>query len=234
MSDPWEVYQWAGFDPALTWDGFPPSIGQWPSPSSEFPTVLPCTVVQYEPEWATTEAAVINHVRIGYGAADPQTVVNIEDAASITAHGRRYLYQGTDIATVSDANNRATHIISTQSVQRWALGDVIVNLADVDAPTRTALLTLICGDHVTVQGFPQPAPAQDWTGITEGWTYTLYSQAGQLFEQMNLSLSDQLHSLAVMTWNDYTAVYTWDQHPAYLTWDDLNDVSDTQLLEAAA
>jgi hypothetical protein len=88
----------------------------------------------------------------------------------------------------------------------------------------------VCGDHVTLQGLPQPAPAIDWTGIVEGWTYTMWAAGGDFHQQLVLALSDPLLSLAVPRWDDYPSLYLWSQHPAPLIWDDLTDVD---VLEAS-
>ena len=221
---------WNDFDPALTWDGDPPSIGQWPSPASQFPTVLPCDAVVWEPEWFTSEAAVINQVTVAYGPADPQAEVELADAASIGRHSRRHLSMSTGLAGAADATARATHILTTQHAERWQIGDVTVALGALDTTTRGKVLGLLCGDHVTLEGLPQPAPATDWTGIVEGWTYTMWADGGQFHEQMVLTLSDPLLSLVVMQWQDYTATYLWSDHPDALTWDDLET---TSVLEAA-
>jgi hypothetical protein len=182
-------------------------------------------VVGWEPEWVTSEAAIINHVRVGYSDADPQPYAETIDQPSIDRHGRRYLYQGTDIAGQVDADARAQHIITTQAAQRWALGEVTVTLGDLPPQLRTDVLGLVCGDHVTLQGLPQPAPAADWTGICEGWTYTMVQTGPTLVEQVTLNLSDPMHSLAVFRWEDYPTLYTWAQHPGHVTWDDLNTLA---------
>lgn len=221
---------WSQFDPALTWNGDPPSIGEWASPTSTFPVVLPCTAVVWEPEWRSSESLVINHVRVGYGAANPEATVELEDAASIAAHDRRYLYLGTALATSVDATARATHILTTQAQDRWQIGDVTVALELLDPAAYSEVLGLLCGDHVTLRGLPQPAPATDWTGIVEGWTFTQWADAGAIREQMTLTLSDLRLSLAVMRWDEYPGLYMWSDHPGYLTWDNLTDVA---ALEAA-
>ena len=221
---------WADFDPALTWNGDPPSIGEWPSQTSEFPVVLPCSAVAWEPEWRSSESMVINQVRVGYGTDNPQAVAELEDAASIAAHNRRYLYLGTQLATNVDATARATHILTTQAQDRWQISDVTVALDQLDPTTYAQVLGLLCGDHVTLQGLPQPAPATDWTGICEGWTFTQWAQAGTIHEQLTLTLSDLLLSLAVMRWDDYPGPYIWADHPSHLTWGNLTDVA---VLEAA-
>lgn len=218
---------WDQFDPALTWDGQPPSIGQWPSPASEFPVVLPCDAVAWEPVWRSEESTIVNDIRVGYGSDDPQATVDLADADSIARHGRRYIYLDTQLATPADATARATHTITTQAEERWQIGEVTVALGRLDPATYAAVLGLVCGDQVTLQGLPQPAPAIDWTGIVEGWTYT---QVGA-DEQLVLNLSDPLLSLVVMRWDDYPAGYRWADHPAYLTWDDLESVEQ---LEAAS
>lgn len=227
-------FEWDSFEIDLTWAGDPPSIESWPSPASEFPLVLDCSAVQWEPEWLSTESAVINHVRIGWGPVPEggeQAYVDLRDDASIALHGRRYLYQGTDLATEAAARDHGTHILTTQGRERWALGEVIVHLDQLDPDTYAAALRLTCGDHVTIRDLPQPAPAIDWTGILEGWTYIQWgTEDGTQHETLTLALSDPLASLAVMTWDDYPTLYTWADHPGHLTWDDLNT---TTILEAA-
>jgi hypothetical protein len=221
---------WGALDPAVTWDGNPPSMGDWTSPTSTPAVILPATVIEWEPEWSSSEATVINHVTIGWGPLETQDMVDLVDDASIDQHGERYLYAGTQLADAGSATTRATHILTTQHEERWEIGDVTVNLDHLDPATYQAVLGLLCGDAVTLQGLPQPAPATDWTGIVEGWTYTQVGHLGTLTERITLNLSDPLHSLQVMVWDDYPSLYLWDDHPNYVTWDDL---TDADILEAA-
>lgn len=229
--DPGET--WDDFDTFLTWAGTPPSMEDWDSPASERPLDLPCTAVQWEPEWLATEAAVINHVRVGWGPTPEggvQPTVELQDTASQTRHGRRYHYEGTDLANEASALKRAGHIITTQARERWALSDVVVFLDQLDPFLRADALALLCGDHVTLKDLPQPAPAIEWTGILEGWTYTQWNPApGTVNSTLTLALSDPLWSLAVITWADYPTTYRWDEHPAHITWDDLTTLD---ILEA--
>ena len=219
------TFTWADFPPDFTWNGDPPSFADWISPAYSPPLRLPCTAVEWEPEWRSSEATVINHVAVGWGDTDPQAVVELEDTSSIAAHQRRYLYRGTQLAVEADATAHASHVLVTQTRERWQIGDVVVALDQLDPATYNDALGLMCGDHVTLEGLPQPAPATTWTGIVEGWTYTQTGQGGQLSERMTLALSDPLLSLAVMRWQDYPADYTWSDHPATLTWGDLTDVA---------
>jgi hypothetical protein len=220
---------WDVSDPALTWDADPPAVADWISPSSTLPVVLPAETVVWEPEWTSQEGAVINHVRIGYGVAEEeQDAVELEDATSIAQHGRRYLYEGTPLATAGDATSRATRILTTQATERWEVGDVQVSLADLPPDLRGEVVGLLCGDQVVLQGMPQPAPAIDWSGILEGWTYTHTGSGGTVVEQMSLALSDPLLSLVVMRWDDYPALYVWPDHGTLL-WSDLDDA---RVLEA--
>jgi hypothetical protein len=218
-------YRWQDFDPVLTWDELDPvltwdDITAWQSPASQFPVVLPCDAVLWEPSWSSAEGAVINEVSVSYGP-DPQGEVDLSESVSITRHGRRHLPLSTQLADYDSAVDRAEHILSTQHEERWQIGDVTVALDVLDPTTRGKVLGLECGDHVTLQGFPQPAPAIDWTGIVEGWTYTMGGEGGILTEELTLALSDPMLSLVVMQWSDYTAGYLWSDHPAGLSWDDL-------------
>lgn len=220
--------RWSDFDPAFTWAGAPPSFADWISPDSELPVELPADTVEWEPAWNLTEAEVINHARVGYGVpADgtEQAYVDLADPQSQSDHGTRYRYVGTQLAEQAAANDRVTHIITTQARPRWALPAVVVILdliRDTNPALYTAVLGLLCGDHVTIHGLPQPAPAGDWPAICEGWTYQYWkTRGGTEHERMTLAVSDVLASLAVMTWNDYPALFTWADHKAYLTWVDL-------------
>lgn len=215
------TYTWADFPADLTWNGTPPTLADWISPAYRPPLTLPCTAVVWEPEWRSTQSTVVNHVRVGYGTDDPQAAVELEDTSSIAEHSRRYVYAGTQISNVDDATERASHMLVTQAATRWQIGEVTVALDQLDADTYRDALALLCGDHVTLEGLPQPAPALSWTGIVEGWTFT---QTG-VAEQLVLTLSDRLLSLAVMRWADYPTAFTWADHPPTLTWGDLTDVS---------
>lgn len=218
-------YMWRDFDPVLTWDGFDPLLTwdgftSWQSPASEFPVVLPCDAVLWEPSWHSEEAAVINVVSVSWGP-EPQAEVDLTEPESITRHGKRHLPLATQLANVDSATDRAEHIITTQHEERWQIGDVTVALDVLPPADRAKVLALQCGDHVTLTGFPQPAPAIDWTGIVEGWAYVMSGDGGQLTEDLTLALSDPMLSLVVMQWSDYAAGYEWAQHPAGLSWDDL-------------
>lgn len=227
---------WDGFDPDLTWDGTPPSIGQWDSPGSQFPILLPPGAVQWEPEWASSEAQVVNRVRVGWGTppeGGEQPWVESSDAASGARHGQRYTYLGTQLATEAAARDRAAHVITTQAKERWALTSVVVLLEQLDPGTRYNLLRATCGMHVTLQGLPQPAPAMEWTGILEGWSYQQWRTGPGLdHERITLFLSDPLSSLAVMTWADYPSTYTWADHPPALIWDYVNGLEDLGIAPA--
>jgi hypothetical protein len=228
-SDADPAWTWDTLDPALTWDGAPPSIGQTPSPSTPPPIVLPAHAVIWEPEWSSSEADVINHVRVAYGTAPDggdQPSFELRDQASIDAHNRRYLFLGTQLASLADAQAQAAQVLTTRARERWQLGTVTVDLVRLEPDTYAAVLRLVCGDHLILRGLPQPGPAIDWAGIVEGWTYnTQTGKGGQLTEQMVLALSDPLMSLDVMAWEDYPSLYTWDGHDPAWTWDDMDNLA---------
>jgi hypothetical protein len=220
-------FRWADFDPALTWAGDPPSVAEWPSPASTFPIALPPDAVEWEPEWAASEATVVNHVRLAYGTAPEggeQPTVELDDPTSIARHGRRYRFTRTTLATEAAALDRAGHLITTQARDRWALLEVRVALDALDQDTAARLLGAVCGAHITIRGLPQPAPARDWTGILEGWTYEQQATDAGISRTLTLALSDPLHSMAVMRWADFPAWATWADFPAWATWDDLTDL----------
>lgn len=222
---------WDGFAPALTWAGDPPSIEQWPSPGSTFPITIPPTAVLYEPEWVASEGVVVNRARVGWGPANPQQAfVEASDAASIAAHGERYTYIATQLAAGPDAFDYAARIVTTQAQDRWDLSEVVVPMDSLPYDTYTQLIQATAGRAVTIQGLPTPAPATDWLGILEGWTFTQVADGGVVSETMTLALSDPLYSLVVMTWDDYPALFTWADHEGFMTWNDLN----TAPLPAAA
>lgn len=210
---------WSDWGPGTTWA----DLG-YRSPAAPLPVTIPPSAVLWEPQWLSAVAAIVNHVRVGYGdapAGGDQAFVDATDAASQARYGRRYAYLGTRLATIADATARASHIISTQAGERWGIGSVNVWPELLTADQATALLGLVCGDHVQLDGLPQPAPAQSWPGIVEGWTYQQWWDTDRARVQVTLNLSDLPSSLAVMTWNDYPPTYQWAQHPPLDTWADL-------------
>lgn len=217
-------YAWADFPPADTWDTFDAALTweqmTWDSPTSEYPLTIPCDAITWEPTWRTSAANVINHIRVGYGTAQPQDVVELFDSASIGVHNRRYVYLGTDLATASDAESLASHTLITRAETRWELDEVTVNLGDLDEATRKAVFGLVCGDRVLIDGLPQPAPATALAAIVEGWTFTQTGRDGIVTEQMVLALSDPLSSLAVITWGDIDPALTWADIDPALRWAD--------------
>jgi len=217
-----DAMTWDDLDPALSWDGDPPTLADWVSPSGA--VVLPCDVVAWEPEWTSSESEVINQASVSYGPADPQDVLELADSASIALHNTRYWQQSTQLATLADATALAGHVVTTRAWERWQLAPVTVDLDLLDDTTRAAVLGLVCGDPVVVEGLPQPAPAVDWSGIVEGWTFTQTGQGGTVLAQMSLTLSDPLLSLVVPAWEDYSGVYEWQQHPADWTWDHMDKI----------
>lgn len=213
--------EWQQIDPALTWEG----IGAWHSADSEFPLDFPTAAVEWEPDWRTSEADVINHARIGYGtAAGEQDWQEVIDTASVAQHGKRYTYVGTQLQNVADALAYATWIVTTRAQAHWSLGTAVECVQCHDGATRDAALRLTCGDHVTIPGMPQPAPALAAEGIVEGWTFEQTGSGGRIVESLTLVLSSLLESLAVMQWQDYPPTQMWADHPAYLTWADLVSV----------
>lgn len=219
---------WAASDPALTWNGDPPSIGDWDSPRSKFPLDIPGSVTLWAPQWRASEGVVVNHARIGWGLVPEggqQATVEAVEQSSIDRHGRRYAYLGTQLAVEGDAQERATHIVSTQSIDRWALDDVDIQLDLTDPQFYNQVMALRCGDHVVLHDLPTPNPAITWPAIVEGWTYIELAEAELRREQLTLILSDPLLSLAVMRWDDYPGTYPWQGHPPAVTWMDLTQTS---------
>lgn len=219
---------WADFDPALTWAGFDAAqtwagFNSWHSADSEWPLPLPPSAVEWEPEWSVN-ADISNHVRVGYGTVPEggeQAWTETTDSASITRHGRRYQYVGTQLRDLPDAQAYASWILTTRTIPRWSLGDVTVLLEELDESARSQVLALTCGDQVTIEGMPTPAPALVAEGVVEGWTYVMWGDAGQLFERITLHTSNLLDSLVVPAWADYPAGYLWQDHSPLLTWADI-------------
>ena len=225
-------FPWADFDPALQWQDFPPTFtwadfDDWTSADSQWPLPIPAAAVEWEPAWSTS-LDITNHIRVGYGPTpqgQEQPWTQLQDTASIDRHGRRYAYLGTQLQDAADAQAYAAWILTTRAVPRWSLGDIVVVLEALDDATRREVLALTCGDQITVETMPSPAPALVAEGVVEGWTYVMWGQAGQLFEQITLHTSALLESLVVMTWNDFPPELTWSDFPMYLTWADLTDLA---------
>lgn len=236
-SRPTFIVRWMDLDPtpwtaiaaATTWADL-----DYVSEAAVAPLPLPPGAVLAAPEWFATAAAVINHTRVSYGVppeGSDQAYAEALDDASIARYGRRYAYLGTRIATLADAAERAAHIITTQARERWAMGGVTVWEQQLDADTAAAVQQIRCGRWVQVDAIPQPAPATSWAAIVEGWQYTETHNNLRADSWWTMALSDPLHSLAVMTWADFTPTQTWSQFPPNAMW---VDVTSTELLEVAA
>lgn len=214
------AFMWSQFDSAFTWADF----NTWYSTDSEFPVAIPPGAVEYEPAWSSSEADVINHVRIGYGAipeGSEQAWTEVTSPASIDRHGRRYLYSGTQLRDLADAQAFASWWLAVKGSEHWHLDDIVVRLELLDPDIYAAVMALTCGDHITIDGMPQPAPATVYTGIVEGWTYTMWGAGGLLHERLVLHTTAPLESLAVPQWGDYDDAFMWSDHDAQLAWADM-------------
>lgn len=227
---PVHPFPWSDFDPAATWSGFDPAMtwqdfDTWYSNDSEFPLEIPAAAVGFEPTWGVTAADIVNHVRVGYGPADPdQAFTEVTDSASIARHGRRYQYHGTQLQNLADAQAYASWILTTAATARWSLDDIDIHLDLLGGDIRAAVMALTCGDHITLDSMPQPAPAIVAEGIVEGWTYVTWGDGGQMFERLRLHTSALLESLAVPTWADFPPAFTWADFPPIATWADLTEI----------
>lgn len=188
-----------------------------PSTTAPTPVTLPSSSVVWEPRWTATTTTVLNDVTISYGSSDPQSTLQLTDAASITTFGKRAVELTTQLDTLDDATRRAQLVLTSQGGQRWQLGTVEIIVEQLTTTQRTAVLALTSGDRVLVTDLPQPAPYYQFIGVVEGWgeTYTPGSH------RLSLSLSDPRYSYAVVTWGEAPATADWANVPAGNDWSEI-------------
>lgn len=199
------------------------------SPAVSEPVELPAAAVAWSPTFEKHRGDIVNRVVVNYGVA----LQHIEDdAASQTAHGIRSVTLDTQLAYLADAQLRAEQVTARLANPRYQLGAVDVLVHDLDAPTRTAVMGLLCGDRAIVLGLPRPAPTTDWLGVVEGWSerYTLErfdESTATESHVLSLALSDPRASFATVQWVAVTGTRTWSNIRATVPWADVT--ADTDL-----
>mgnify|MGYP001429852385 CR=1 FL=1 len=199
------------------------------SPAVSEPVDLPADAVAWSPTFEKHLGDIVNRVVVNYGAA----LQHIEDdTASQTAHGIRSVTLDTQLAYLADAQLRAEQVVARLANPRYQLSGVSVLVHDLDAPTRTAVLGLRCGDRAIVLGLPRPAPTTDWLGVVEGWSeqYSLdrFDESTAVESHiLTLALSDPRASFATVQWSAVTGTRTWSNIHATVPWTDVT--ADTDL-----
>jgi hypothetical protein len=203
---------WAQLGPEATWDE---DLSGTIAP----PITLHCDEVVYEPVWAQTNE-IANHITIEYGP-DAAESVTAADQASIDLHGRREATLTTQLADTADAITLANLVLERAAWPAWALQSVEVHWDDLDAAQRARLGAAIPGARITITQLPQPAPADSFPGVLEGWDEAWFAdEDGNIHRRTTLYLSHILHSMAVPTWAAEPAGATWNDLDPALTWEE--------------
>jgi hypothetical protein len=195
------IYPWSEF--SQTWDSFPTSMAA---------TSLPANGVIYTPTWSQNQVSIANDVTVSHG--DPASYHQETDAGSIAIYGRRALTLETGLKTGTDATTRASDILLAQAYPLWNLGNISVFVDQLTETDRNAVLALVSGSSVLVNGLPTPAPYTQFLGIVEGWSET-YTPGQHL---LTLSISDPRYSYQTVTWAEVSATLTWAAVDPALIW----------------
>jgi len=184
------------------------------SAAAPIPVTLTNGSVIWEPVWRNNILTVVNRATVAYGAGSPQSVIVAEDTASQTTHGLRATVLPTQLSDPLDAYNRAGAIITAQSEPRYDLQQIQIFVDLLTTPQRSAILALVSGDRVQVNGLPSPAPITQFLGIVEGWSEQ-YTEQGHV---LTLSLSDPRYSYAMAQWISVSPTLIWGNVNASIQW----------------
>lgn len=192
-----------------------------PGPTLKDPVTIPANVIEWEPSLQQHRGGIVNRITVTYD--DPATSVTLNDTGSQAIHKLRPATISTRLANSTDANTRATTILTRLAMPRYALGAVTVRVHELDAPTRADVLDLVCGDRVIVSGLPAGYPLTNWLGVVEGWSETLTWHEGRQEEEhlLTLALSDPRASFAGVNWDEITPGFAWADAPTGRMWADV-------------
>jgi len=203
VTGPWSDYSLYNWDDVYT-----------ASAAAPIPVTLTDNTVIFEPVWRNNILAVVNRAIVAYGTNSPQDVILAEDAASQATHGLRATVLPTQLSDPLDAYNRAGAIITAQSEPRYDLQQIQIFVDLLTTPQRTAILGLITGNRVQINGLPTPAPLTQYLGIVEGWSEQ-YTEQGHV---LTLSLSDPRYSYAMAEWISVDPTLIWGDVNASVQW----------------
>jgi hypothetical protein len=202
LTEPWSSYDY-------DWDNVYIAASSAPTP-----VTLPNNGVVWEPIWKNNNQTILNAVTVTFDDTNPQDTVYYEDLVSQAAYGYRAYTLTTSLADGTDAYNRATNIITAQSVPRYDLSNIQVRVDLLSDPLRAEVLALVMGSRVLLNDLPQPSPASDYLGIVEGWGEQYVNGTHTL----TLSLSDPRYSYAMATWGSVDNALIWGDVNASIQW----------------
>jgi len=184
---------------------FAANTGAWNTyPSSNAAPSIPAGAIAWSPEWAKNFQTIVNDIEVEY---DGGSIYQQDDSGSIADFGRRTYKLTTELAASADAQERANQILTAQAQPLWNLGQITVLVDKLTTGQRDALLELMNGARVIVNGLPAGSPYTQFQGIVEGWSET-YVPGRHL---LTLSLSDPRASYQVATWGEVDAALEWGQ-----------------------
>ena len=175
---------------------------------------LPNNDVVWEPIWKNNNQTILNAVTVTYDDTNPQATVYYEDLVSQADYGYRSYTLTTSLADGTDAYNRATNIITAQSVPRYDLSNIQIRVDLLSAPIRAQVLGLLMGSRVQLNSLPQPSPSTSYLGIVEGWGEQYVNGTHIL----TLSLSDPRYSYAMATWGSVSVTLLWSGVSPSIQW----------------
>jgi len=205
LTSPWSDY-------GYTWDDVYIAASAAPTP-----VTLPCDGVVWEPIWRNNNQTILNHVTVTYDVTNPQLTVDYDDVASQTKYGLRSYTLNTQLADATDAYDRATAIITAQSVPRYDLSNIQIRVDLLNPTLQAQVLGLLMGSRVQLNNLPQPSPSTDYLGIVEGWGEQYVNNTHTL----TLSLSDPRYSYAMATWGSVPLSLHWSGVDPAIQWYDV-------------
>ena len=215
VSDAW---QWETLQPVWDWTWFI-------NPGPDDTLRLPPGSVGWEPGWSASGDDIVNQVSVGWGEVDTsgeQALVTLTDQGSVNRFDLRAVRLPTQLATLASAVAHCSRVLVTRSQERWVIGNIDVHPERLDVTNLGRLARAVTGSPISLTGLPQPAPASDWTGYVEGWTWRQWRQADGTDRTMfTMNVSDAVSSLAVHRWEDYGADTAWTDYMPHQKWRDL-------------
>ena len=185
---------------------------------------LDCSQILMAPQWSKTTQGVVNDTTVSYGvpvSGSEQPTVSAQDNNSIASFGRLAVSQSTQLATSSDASQRAQETIVRGANPVWNMPVIPIDLADsyVDEAQTRRLLLLEMNALIAVTGLPAQGPYVSRQLWIEGWDEGIAASNGVGSWTLDFAVSDYCRTAPAPRWDDIAATYTWDTIPD-IKWDE--------------
>lgn len=160
------------------------------------------------PVYSRTVAGLINDVSIGYGVASEgseQARYAQRNDKSIARYGLFSLSAATQLASATDAAERASVLVGRSATPAWNVSNLPLDLRLLDDATTQVLLGLDMHDLAGLLDLPSGAPDESSLWV-EGWTEHLAHDV----HEMVLAVSAYCRTSPPPEWDEAKATETWD------------------------